>query len=73
MDDPTRAQLFQLGAMARKAGLNRALKWLMARMAEDEEAGKRRSSKRRVALGRVRGSQAEFYVDSELLRQAEDE
>jgi len=74
MDKETRREFYQLAALGRDHGLHEAVRWLMARLADEERRNRRRRRKRRVTLldkaGRpMRG--ASFYVDETILRDAE--
>ncbi len=67
-------ELYRLAAMGREAGLDDAVRWLMARMLEAEQAGKRRQRRRTVQLidntGRpVRAGR--FKVPEDVLKRAQ--
>jgi len=65
MDGATREELVRLAALGRERGLARAVRWIMARMAEMERVQKRRG-KRKVRVHLVQGG--EFWMDEARLK-----
>jgi len=74
MDTQTRDEVFTLAALGREYGLDRAVKWIMAHMAEAERGRKRRKRKVKVRLERglraaaaLRPRRLEIRGDSQLV------
>ncbi len=63
MDTQTRDEVFTLAALGREYGLDRAVKWIMAHMAEAERGRKRRKRKVKVRLERG----GKFWLEEALL------
>ncbi len=73
LDKATEKELYELANLGRQAGLDLATKWLMARLLEVEQAGKRRQRMRTVRLRNSAGrDMGAFKVPAELLANAEE-
>lgn len=73
MNAKTKDELYRLAALGREAGLDLAVKWLMAAMLRAEQAGKRRQRKRTVQLVDSSGKPVRagrFKIPVELLKRA---
>ena len=63
--DATQCELYKLASLGREHGLDRAVQWLMARMAEAERTRKRHKRKVKVRLERG----GEFWVEERVLKE----
>ena len=67
--DATQQELYELARLGQQRGLDRAVQWLMARMAAEERTRKRRRE-RKVKVRLARGG--EFWIAERLLKGQEE-